>query len=314
MVLLAGGALAAGACGGSSGSSAPATPPTPDTAVAIGTTLSVTSGETGQAVAGAHVVVSGKPYDTDSGGQITLVDRDPYGSLVDITAHGFLDRQTLLRKDGPRSFVLWPRTTAWGLDESYTAELVYTYASADPPAVGTSPLERIRQGTKEAVVVISDQIRQNDRANEAHQLAVGYINKALAGKLTYVLAPTTPATGVIFDVRVNSDDPVCTGRVLGYAQMSFQAGEITGGRLVYCGLDDVYTAVVAHELGHTAGLNHSPNPGDVMYQYITGAEQFSRNETLSLDMLYQRPAGNVFQDNDRSVSTSGSGTRTIVCY
>lgn len=314
MFLATGGVLALAACGSSSGSSAPTTPPTPDTSVAAGTTLSVTSGESGQPVVGAHVVVSGKPYDTDAVGQLTLADAVPYGSLVDVTAKDFLDRQTLLRKDGTRRFVLWPRTTPWGLTESYTAELVYTYGSADPPPSGSSPLERIRQGAKEAVVVISDEIRQNDRANESHQIAVGHLNEALAGKLTYVLSPTTPASGVVFDVRVDSGDPECSGNALGYAQMSLQAGEIVGGKVVYCRLADADASLIAHELGHTAGLNHSPTSADLMYRYKNFVERFTRAETLSLNMLYERRGGNLFQDNDRSLSASESGTRTIICY
>jgi hypothetical protein len=313
IVLAAVGVAAIAACGGSQ-PSAPSAPPTPDTSVSAGTTLSVASGETGQPIAGAHVVVSGRPYDTNSAGQVTLAERVPYGTLVDVTAPDFLDRQTLLRKNGARQFVLWPRSTPWGLNESYTAELIYTYGSADPPPVGSSPLERIRPGTKEAVVVVTDEIRQNDRVNEAHQIAVGHLNVALAGKITYVLSPTKPTTGVIFEARLDPADPVCADRVLAYSLMSYQSGEIVGGQVVYCRLDQADAALVTHELGHTTGLNHSPDTSDVMYAFLRHVEFFSRAETLSLGMLFERPAGNRFQDNDRTVAASGSSTRTTVCY
>jgi Matrixin len=300
------------ACGGSQ-PSAPTAPPTPDTSVAAGTTLSVASGETGQPVAGAHVVVSGRPYDTDASGQVTLADRVPYGSLVDVTAPNFLDRQTLLRKNGARRFVLWPRSTPWGLNEAYTAQLVYTYGSADAPAVGSSPLERLRQGTKEVVVVVTDEIRQNGRVNEAHQIAVGHINEALAGKVTYVLSPTKPTTGVIIEASVDPADAVCQDRVLGYALLSYQSGEIIGGKMIYCRIEKTDAALISHELGHTTGLNHSSDSRDLMYPFITGVERLTRAESLSLNMLFERPAGNRFQDNDRDASAAASGTRTIIC-
>lgn len=276
--------------------------------------MSVASGETGQPIGGAHLVVSGKPYDADASGQVVLADRVPYGSFVDVTAAGFLDRQTLLRKNGDRRFVLWPRSTPWGLNESYTEELIYTYGSADPPPAGSSPLERIRRGTKEAVVVVSEEIRLNGRANEAHQIAVGHINEGLAGKVTYVLAPTRPTSGVIFEASVDPADPVCAERVLGYSQLSLQSGEIIGAKVVYCRLDGVDASLVSHELGHTTGLNHSPDSRDLMYAFANRVERFSRAETLSLSMLFERPGGNRFPDNDRDVAGAGSGTRTIVCY
>jgi len=300
------------ACGGSS-PSAPSAPPTPDTSFAPGTVLTVVSGETGDPVGGAHVVVSGKPYDTNSGGQVTVADRISYGSLLDVTAPDFLDRQTLLRRNSTRRIVLWPRSTPWGLTESYTAQLVYTYGSSEPPAVGSSPLERLRQGTTQVVVVVSDEIRQSDRVNEAHEIAVGHVNEALAGKVTYVLSPTTPTSGVIVEARVDPADPVCADRVLGYALMSYRSGEITGGKVIYCSLQKTDAALITHELGHTTGLNHSSERSDLMYPFITGVERFSRAESLSVSMLFERPGGNRFQDNDRDAAAAASGTRTVIC-
>jgi hypothetical protein len=300
------------ACGGSSPST-PTAQPTPDTSFPPGTVLTVVSGETEAPVAGAHVVVSGRPYDTNSGGQVSIADRISYGSLLDVTAPDFLDRQTLLRKNSSKRIVLWPRSTPWGLTESYTAQLVYTYGSSEAPAIGSSPLERLRQGTTQVVVVVSEEIRQDDRANEAHQIAVGHINEALAGKVSYVLSPTTPPSGVVVEARVDPADPVCADRVLGYALMSYRSGEIVGGKVIYCALQRTDAALITHELGHTAGLNHSPERSDLMYPFITGVERFSRAETLSLGLLFERPGGNRFPDNDRDAAAAATGTRIVVC-
>jgi hypothetical protein len=310
--LAAAGVFGMVACGGSSPST-PTAPPTPDTSFAPGTVLTVVSGETGEPLAGAHVVVSGRPYDTSSGGQVTIADRITYGSLLDVTAPEFLDRQTLLRKNSARRIVLWPRSTPWGLTESYTAELVYTEGSADPPPVGSSPLERIRRGTREVVVVVSDDIIQNPRINADHQVAIAHINEALAGKLTYLLSPATPPTGVVFQAQINPGDPYCGDRVLGYALMSYQSNEIVGGKLNYCTVQGLGTSLIAHELGHTLGLNHSSNYRDLMWRFSNGREYFSPAESLTLNMLFERPGGNRFPDNDRDVAAAGSGTRIVVC-
>ncbi len=33
-----------------------------------------------------------------------------------------------------------------------------------------------------------------------------------------------------------------------------------------------------------------------------------------MSMLFERPGGNRFQDNDRDVAAAASGTRTVVCF
>ena len=305
------------ACGGSqpSAPTAPPAPPTLDTNVAAGTVFGVVSGETGEAIVGAQVVLAGRRYDTDSIGQISLIEPVPYGATVDVIAPTFFDRQTLLRRNGTRRFVLWPRSTPWGLFESYTAELVYTYATSEPPPVGTSPLWRIRQNTREAVVIVSDEIRAAAHAYEAHQVAVGHLNAALDGKITYALSPTRPTTGVVFETRVDPADPVCADRVLGYARMSSQSGEIVSGHVVYCSLDQVNASLVGHELGHTMGLQHAPDGRDLMHPFIRpGRERFSRAESLILNMLFERPGGNRFPDNDRDAAAAASGQRISICY
>ena len=305
------------ACGGPL-PRAPSSPePKLDAALAAATTLSVVSGENGQGLGGARLVVAGRTYDADANGQVTLAERVPFGSFVDIVAPGFLDRQTLIRRGEDTRFVLWPRTTTSGLSEAYTTEIVYTAGTATPAPSGSSPLRRLRQGTTQAFVALSEQINQDDRAHLAHEEGVAMLNAALADRVVYALAPSRPPTGVAFDSRVDSADPVCVENagILAFTSLNVQAGETTGGRVVFCGLDAVRKEIVAHELAHTVGLQHSPEARDLMARFYTPSSHrdFGSLEVLSMSLLFERRGGNRFPDNDRDVPASGSGTLTIVC-
>ncbi len=307
-----------GACGGSSpGRPSAATPvATPDpTALNAGATLTAVSGETGEAVAGARMVIAGRTYEADGRGQVTLADRTPFGSLVDVIAPGFLDRQTLLRAGTSGRFVLWPRRPGSGLEEEFTREIVYTSGVLNPPPSGSSPLERLRLGTVQVYVVISDEIKGNDQADLMHQSAVATLNAALAGRVVYALAPTRPPSGVIFDARVDPGDPLCHQGALAYTQLRLPSGEITGGQVVYCSLDVARSPAVTHELGHTVGLQHSPYHLELMFRYAVPwqSTEFSRREALMMALLLERRGGNRFPDNDRDVPEGANGTVTIVC-
>jgi hypothetical protein len=297
---------------------APSSPaPTADAALATGTILSLVSGESGQSIGGAHLVVAGRTYEADTLGQVTLAERVPFGSFVDVVAPAFLDRQTLIRRAGDTRFVLWPRTTTSGLTEAYTTQIVYTAGTATPAPSGSSPLRRLRLGTTQVFVALSEQVNQDDRAHLAHEEGVALLNAALAGRVVYSLAPSTPPTGIAFDSRVDAADPVCTENagILAFTVLTLQADEIAGGRVVFCGLDAVRKEIVAHELAHTVGLQHSPEPRDLMARFYTPSSHrdFGSLEVLSMSLLFERRGGNRFPDNDRDVPASGSGTVTIVC-
>lgn len=306
------------ACGGGSSPQTPSSPPpTAPSGLAAGVTLSVLSGENGQSVGGARLVVAGRTYDADASGQVALAERVPFGSFVDVVATGFLDRQTLIRQAGDTRFVLWPRTTKSGLSEAYTTEIVYTAGTATPTPSGSSPLRRLRGGTTQVFIVVSEEIKQDNRAHLAHEEGVAMLNAALAGRAVYALAPTKPATGIVFESRVDPTDPVCTenDRILAFTVLNLQGGETTGGRVVFCDSDSTRREIVAHELAHTVGLQHSPDARELMARFYSPSSHrdFGSLEVLSMGLLFERHAGNRFPDNDRDVPASGNGTVTIVC-
>jgi len=254
----------------------------------------------------------------DAGGQVTLGERAPFGSLVDVTASGFLDRQSLIRRSGSTRFVLWPRRTASGIDENYTMVLVYTSGGVESPSPGTSPLRRLRLGTTQVSLVPSPEIQQDGQAREAHEAAVATLNAAVAGRVVYAVAPSRPQTGIAFDTRVDPKEGLCASdsRVLAFTSLTLQSSEIVGGELVFCGLSSARTSTVTHELGHTFGLQHSPDERDLMsavYQPGFSRTAFSASETLTMSLMMERRGGNRFPDNDRDLPATATSTLTIVC-
>jgi len=309
-----------GACGGSGGSApqAPSAVATPaPRALAAGTTLSVLSGEDGAPVEGARVVVGTREYVSDGAGQLALAENAPYGTFLDIVASGFLSRQTSVPSTGRSRFVLWPKETASGMTEAFTAQLVYTYGWSEEPEHGTSPMERIPESTNQVFVWISEEIIQDSDAGRAHEEAVADMNAALEGRASYVLTPTRPASGVVFEARLaQPGDEGCEGRTLGYFRArSSSTGEITGGEIVYCAIDVAGSSTVAHELGHSVGLQHTYGSNELMNRYRTRSRQttFSEREGLAIRLIFERPAGNRFPDTDRGVTAAAGGVHTIYC-
>ncbi len=308
------------ACGGgpaSSSSSASSVPTASTTAgLASGARLTAVSGETGAPVADARFVIAGNSYVADGAGTVTLAQPAALGSLVDIVATGFLDRQTLIRSRDTTLFALWPRSTTTGLSEDYSASLVYTLGLESPTARGSTPLRRHRLTTREVVVALSEEIIRDDLAHAAHADAVASLNAAHEGRLSYVLAPGRPAAGVVFDVHADPADNDCATRsIRAYTALTLNAFEITGGRIVYCQLDAARTSTVAHELGHTSGLQHSPDLSEVMGGMFSPSRRgsFGLRESLALKLMHERSGGNRYPDSDRELSAAGDGTLVIGC-
>ena len=304
------------ACGGSNSTeptvaTTPRSNPRPNELVA-GTTLRISAGETGDGVDGAVVTVAGRSY-TSAAGIVTLVETAPLRSEVTIVAPDMLERKTLLRDVATTLFTLWPRTSVTGVDEDFTRTLVYTRGDASLGA-----LRRWRRGTTRVVVVPSEELRANDAAMAAHQDAVDRTTAATGGQVVYVLGDAVPATGGYVETRIGGEgDELCrTTNVLAFAQTFTNGGEIVRGVVAYCDPKAARNSVVAHELGHTFGLQHSPEKGDLMYRFFNGhgAVEFGPRESLEMRLMLQRPSGNVFPDDDRAVSAAaGAGAQLTVC-
>jgi hypothetical protein len=304
-------------CGGG-GPSTPTPPvPTPPSGVGAGSALTVVSGETGAPIAGVSVNTGGQTFTTDDTGQVRLPNGAPFGTPVDFVHPAYLDRQTSVRA-GVTRFALWPRTSPTGVNEHYTATLVYTYASNDPPsATGSTPLIRLARGTTQVVVVPSPEILADGLAMEQHYRAVEAANAATGGEVVYALAPSRPAAGVIFESRVDPTIPQCVSRTaLAIMQGTYRNLELTGGAMIFCDIANARTHTVTHEIGHTLGFQHSPDIIDVMGTPFTRSRSaaFGPREALAVHLMMQRSAGNRFPDTDRGAAAADVTTeRVTVC-
>jgi hypothetical protein len=295
--------------------------------------LWITSGETGAPVTGATVFLSGsgvsgaveRTYVTDASGRISLdvVLLQAPAPAVDVTATGFLKRETTLTLDGGSVFLLWPTTSPTGLDEDFTALAVYSFSRCP---VRRDPGHMIRHSVgTEQVTLVLDPTASAPSIVAAHESAAVALNSANQGRPTYVVGPEPAAGGVALRVGI---DPTRAACVLGVAaafvsiQSNGGTGWITGGEVVYCA--DVYARsprYILHELGHTMGLQHSEGGhyGDLMACQGTAVD-FSEPEKLAMKLMRLRPARNNWPDRDRPLFSSEPGalstgpqTTTIVC-
>jgi hypothetical protein len=314
-LLLAG--LQAGCGGGGPSAPSQASAVSAPAVIPSGTVLSLTSGETGGPVPGAAVTVAATAYTASERGEVVLRQAVPPGSLLDVVDPGFLDRQTLLRSTTGTRFTLWPRRSATGLDEPYTRAIVYT---SEPASPGAEPLRRLRLGTRQVFVVPSPELRSDERSRSAHADALAELDSAAGDLVVYELAADGTAQGVVVETRVESSHPVCTEtattRVTGATILHYRSDEIERAEIVFCELRDARNlATVTHELGHTFGLRHSPDPRELMaaLQGPRHTASFSARERLTMRLLMERRGGTRFPDNDRDTQGLSRRNETIVC-
>jgi hypothetical protein len=304
-------------CGGGgsspSGPSAPVGPPTPSGLVLV-------SGETGQPIGGARVTIAGQSLTADAQGAVAVPTGTAVGALLDLVAPGFLDRQTVVRSSsGATRLALWPRTSATGLNEHFTATLVYTTTSDGAP-IGGQSMRRHRPGSSVVHVVLSASLLADPDSVFWHQLAADSISAATGGRVVYRLSTERPIGATVIDVSYDPANTGCSDLVRGFSTTRTSGGEIQSGSIVYCVQDATRTSTVVHELGHSFGLYHSPDPGDVMYfQFVRGrAEVYTPKEALAMRLMMDRASGTRFPDNDRETTgltavTDDDGAHTIRC-
>ena len=308
--------LVAVTCGCGGGKSAsPVSPSTPPPRVPA--SLVVISGETGQPAGGATVVIAGQNLRADASGQITVPPSSPIGAFVDLIAPGFLDRQTSLREgSAPPRLSLWPRLSPSGLDENFTATLVYT-STADGAPTGGQVLRRLRPVTTAVYVVLSSSLLNDSESVGWHQLAADSINVATGGRVIYQLSANPPPGAIVVNVSYDPANSGCGERVRGFSSTRLTGGEIVGGTIVYCASDAPRSGTVVHEMGHSFGLFHSPNRTDVMYfSFVSGrSDVYTPREALAMRLMLDRPSGTRFPDNDRETSgaTVEDGVQIIRC-
>ena len=104
---------------------------------------------------------------------------------------------------------------------------------------------------------MSQELLQDDAAHQAHVAGIEAVNAWIGGRVRYSLSSTTPASGLVIDARIDPSAEGCKDSRAFFDGRFNPRGEITGGEIVYCGLDVARTGTVTHELGHSVGLQHS---------------------------------------------------------
>jgi hypothetical protein len=278
----------------------------------------VVSGETGAAVPGVAVTVAGDTLTTDGDGGFSVARDVPPQSNVTLNAGGFLLRETTLGRAAGNRFALWPSESASGIDELLTREVVYTAFGAGAPLAGAA-LQRWPPAQAPVDVVLDSIFEGFPDLVDAQAQAVSRVNALLGGRPEYrapVLGSGGVAPGRVY-VRVDPNEPGCGRDVLALAHRYFDANdEISHAEVVYCRSSAALRPAIAlHELGHTFGLQHSSDLGDLMHIAVR-AEDLMPRERAIVSLMYQRPAGNRFPDDDRGALGSlgrAGGRATIRC-
>lgn len=288
----------------------------PDTAQGIvaGSTLRIVSGETGQPVSGARVAIAGKEWVSDSAGELVVEQLAPNGASVDIQAPGFLDRQTLVRRGEHTLFELWPSQSATRLDESYTRALVYESASISSDG-DVEPLDHPDLSVARVAIEPNDAISRDPRAMEALRDASAEITDALGGAIVYSVGLATGAIPITLLLDPHNES-IVDENLRAFTRCWMTRLVITRCEIVYRDVEVVRSNTTLHELGHTFGLNHSPDRSEIMGVRRLGIpRQFSSRERLAMRLMLKRLPGNLFPDNDRqapALRAQGAHSR-IVC-
>jgi hypothetical protein len=275
--------------------------------------LTFVSGETQQPVPGATVVVRGQTYISDRDGQVRLDQPAGDSTVVVATAAAFLERRTMWRGD---RFSLWPRESPVGVDETYTARLVYNCATA--PCSASEPLLRVGGG--QVWILPSAELQADQEAMRSHEAAAALLTQASGGAVRFSVTGNASPGGILVRTYVDPMDPdvvswqaaAVTRRQLG------DRWNIVGGTIVLRSVELArLLPLMLHEMGHAFGLSHSPHVGDVMFsgRELYQTSDFSPAERLTIGLMLQRSPGNRFPDEDSGLAGASSrrGLSVVVC-
>ena len=302
--------VVASSCGDSGSTTTnPTPPPTTSIPAPTSSTLNVASGENGQPVQGAAVTAGGSTQTTGADGRVVTSSALARGQLIDIVAEGFFDRNTLYRAD--RRFTLWPLTTDSGLEPDITQRLVYTGRS-EVSVPGELPMAR--PSTEQPIVIwIEPSVPNDPRVDRVVGDAVAAMEQALQGRLTIEVTRTEPSSGTVWHVRIDPD-ATSTSEFAANTSFRFTGEEISRVFLSYRTLSFLVDdgRLITKMMGSAFGMLGSPSPNDRMSDegwWMRGPNDFSPRERLVMRLMLQRPAGNRWPDNDRSLGPNAAATR-----
>lgn len=298
------------ACGDDGPSSPTPTPSAATTTAPASTVLTIVSGETSEPVEGARVLVGGESFVTDESGRAQVGALRP-GENLDILAEGFFDRQTLYRSSSEPKLSLWPLASDTGLTQDLTQRLVYTGFGRDAVR-GELPLRRPPLG--EAIQIFVDpEIAGDPRVTRVVEGSIAAMRAALHDRLAFVVTASAPVRGVVWHVFIDPD--AVDSEFIATTELRFENREVVGAELGFRRLDDLVDneRLMTNNMGNAFGLTHSFDVNDRMYYdwWRRRPNDFSPKESLVMRLMLERPAGNRWPDNDRSLGASRFAPETV---
>jgi hypothetical protein len=274
--------------------------------------LTFVSGESLLPVVSARVTIDGRSYLTDGAGVVSV---DKISTALTVDAAGFLERRAVARTD---HYSLWPRTSPTGIDEEYTARLVYN-CTAPGCADGGESLGRVPQGA--VTLQLSRDLLADAAAYAAIDEAAKLWTAATHGEVVFRVGPAF-ATGVIVAMDVDPNDPAILSRgAAGVTRRQYVGSSIAAARITLRSVELARRLPLSiHEMGHAFGLAHSPRVGDVMFNgpELYDTTDLSEREKLSVTLMLQRGSGNRYPDTEDSLaglrSSSARRSSLVSCF